>query len=196
MNTPRAIPSGSELDSQRDSKRPLSAPQFPETWTSTALLAPFGDSISPLSNYAQLIVGILECSCSTTESWMRALLFLTQDKKYFDFIFTTATSSQGEQSSWYWIDSAPDGQISNIYGPFATTLRIPTSMFLSEMGARWGNSYPLMCTNSHPTGVSCDHWVLPSPGATDHGSWYSFRKEDSRLFRIFSMDANNPLMIP
>src|SRR6202007_1342665 len=78
-------------------------------------------------------------------------------------------------------DSTPNGPINNIYGPFATTLQVPGPNFFAGR-ALWGNAYPLMCTDANPKGIDCDHWVLlHSPGSLDHGSWYSFRKDNENL---------------
>jgi hypothetical protein len=197
MTAPNPIPSGSDLDARRQSKKPDAPPTLPALWSATVLLSPFGDSVSPLSNYSQLVVGTIECSYTSAESWMRVALLLTKDQRYFEFIFKTATDSEEAQhSTWYWIDSTPQGHVSSIYGPFQTTLQVPVPTFFSDKNAQWGNVYPLMCTDSNPTGIDCDHWILPSPGSTDHGSWYAFRKRTGNPFRVFMMDSTNPLMLP
>jgi hypothetical protein len=194
MSAPNPIPAGSNLESQRQSSLP--GPRLPKTWKATVLLSPFGDSISPLRHYSQLIVGTVECSSAHAESWMHVNLYLTQDQTYFDFVFHNITDSeQLTKSYWYWIDSSPNSDAKNIYGPFQTSLQIPGPDFFSDH-VQWGNTYPLMCTDTKPKGIDCYHWVFPSPGSADHGSWFTFRKDNGSLFRIFMMDATNPLMVP
>jgi hypothetical protein len=77
-----------------------------------------------------------------------------------------------------------------------TTLQVPAPTFFEMAGAQWGNAYPLMCTDKNPKSIECDHWVLPSPGSISHATWCAFRKSTESLFRIFMMDATNPLMVP
>jgi hypothetical protein len=194
MSEPEPIRSGLDLESERQSNRP--GPKLPEKWTATSLLSPFGDSISPLKHCSQLVVGAIECCWGRTESWMRANLYLTQDETYFDFVFLNIRDKNGQltRQRWYWIDSDPKGEVKTIYGPFETTLQIPGPESLDK--AQWGNAYPLMCTDTRPDGIDCYHWVVPSPGSTDHGSWCTFRKDTGNLFRIFMMDSTNPLSVP
>jgi hypothetical protein len=53
-----------------------------------------------------------------------------------------------------------------------------------------------MCSNRNPKGIYCDHWVVPSSGDSDHGSWFAFRRDTGNLFRMFNMDSTNPQMVP
>jgi hypothetical protein len=192
--TPNPIPAGTALAAQQAATYPGAPPTLPTTWTATVLLSPFGDSVSPLSNPSQLIVGTVECSYTSTTSWMRVALYLTQDQRYYEFVFLNLDGGQDQR--WYWIDSTPQGRVNDIYGPFKTTLQVPGPTFFSDTGAQWGNAYPLMCTDTNVQGIACGHWVVPTPGASDHGSWYAFRKDTGNLFRVFMMDATNPLMLP
>ena len=48
----------------------------------------------------------------------------------------------------------------------------------------------------NPKGIECDHWVMKPPSVPTHGIWCAFRKDSGAIFRIFSMDVTNPLMIP
>ena len=115
------------------------------------------NSVSPLSNGSQLVVGNIDASSTPTERWMRARLYLTQDHRYFEFVFMTVRPDDPhEERYWYWINSSPKGPIANIYGPFPTTLRVPGPGFLAE--AVWGNAYPLMCSDMNQQGIDCDHW--------------------------------------
>jgi hypothetical protein len=195
MSTINPIPSGAYVQSQWEANKPTSVPILPESWTATVLLSPFGDSSSCLKNYSQLVVGHIECSWTPTESWLRARLYLTRDLTYFDFVFTNRID-KGESRQWYWIDSTPQGVAKNIYGPVTTTLRIPSPTFFSDRiqpGSQyplmWGNKYPLMCTDTNPTGIDCDHW-------TDQQNWYAFRRGTGHLFRILTMEPKNPLLLP
>jgi hypothetical protein len=195
MTAPNPIPAGSRLDAERASKKPDRAPLLPAAWTATVLLSPFGDSISPLPNGSQFVVGRIECSSAATENWMRAVLYLTQNQRFCEFVFVTADPDGAtEERHWYWIDSSTSGAISNIYGPFPTTLRVPGPSFFAN--ALWGNSYPLMCTDTNKEGIDCNHWLLPLPGPPGHGSWCSFRRNTGQLFRILMVDSTNPLMLP
>jgi hypothetical protein len=82
------------------------------------LLSPFGDSISPLSEPSQLIVGRIESSFAPSESWMRVTLYLTQSERYCEFVFMTGTDrNQQHESKWYWVDATPNGPCKNVYGP-------------------------------------------------------------------------------
>jgi hypothetical protein len=60
MSAANPIPAGPTLSAQRAAKQPAFAPKQPERWTASVLLSPFGDSISPLQNYSQLVVGTIE----------------------------------------------------------------------------------------------------------------------------------------
>ena len=62
--------------------------------------------------------------------------------------------------------------------------------------AIWGNSYPLLCTDTNKEGIACDHWLLPSPGPPGRGIWFTFRRNTGQLFRILMVDSTNPLMLP
>ena len=183
MTYPRPIPDGWSLDRQwKDSKPP---PKLPSTWSATVLLSPFGDSISPLRNFSQIAIGTIEYSYTDDLSGMRVRLYNTQDLLYFDFLFVNSA----EGAAWYWLDSTPNGPVNNVYGPFTTTLQVPAPTFLGDKGGQWGNAYPLM-------GIDSAHFVIPTPGSTDHGSWYAFRRDTGNPFRVFMMDSHNPLMIP
>jgi hypothetical protein len=190
MSVPNPIPAGSDLLQAWSASFPGQPPKFPQTWTATVLLSPFGDLTPPLQNYSQIVVGTIE---TVSASWMRARLYLTQDEKYFDFVFVADSSNPG-LFNWFWIDSTPQGAINNIFGPFSTTLIVPAMSFFS--GALWGNAYPLMCSAANQKGIACRHWVLQTPGDTSHGTWCSFRQDTGNLFRMFLMDSNNPLMVP
>jgi len=190
MAYPNPVPAGSYLNTQWQTSNPGTPPTLPSAWSATLLLSPFGDSISPLPHSAQLVVGTVEYSYTGQFNWMRVSLYNTQDLTYFDFMFIHyAESKKFAEDVWYWLDSTPNGPVNNVYGPFQSTLRVPAPTFLSDNGAQWGNTYPLM-------GIDCNHWVVPTPGPADHGSWYTFRDDTSNLFRIFMMDSTNPLMIP
>jgi hypothetical protein len=189
------IPSGPRVQSERDANKPDSVPELPESWTAAVLLSPFGDANSSLSNYSQLVVGSIEYRWAPTEHWIRTRLYLTQDRIYFDFIFISQFH-KAETCEWYWIDSTPAEDLDTIYGPLPTGLQIPSPTFFSDMAQagnadalRWGNRYPLMCTVSHPEGIDCDHWI---GGRT----WYSFRRDTGKLFRILTMDSSNPQAVP
>jgi hypothetical protein len=195
MIAPNPIPAGSRLDAERAANKPDRAPLLPAAWTATVLLSPFGDSVSPLTSASQLLVGTIECSCAATENWMRVALYLTQDERFCEFVFVTSDPDEaGEDRHWYWIDTGSNGAISNIYGPFSTTLRVPGPFFFQN--ALWGNSYPLMCTDTNTKGIACDHWLLPSPGPPGRGTWCAFRRNTGHLFRILMVDSTNPLMLP
>jgi hypothetical protein len=189
------IPSGPYVQEERDDHRPDSVPDLPETWTASVLLSPFGDANSSLSNYSQLVVGSIEYCWAPTKHWIRTRLYLTQDLTYFDFVFISQFH-RAETCEWYWIDSTPTGDVDNIYGPLPTGLQIPSPAFFSDMtqagnadALRWGNRYPLMCTDTNPEGIDCDHWI-------GGRSWYSFRRDTGKLFRILTMDSSNPQAVP
>jgi len=196
MTVPDPIPAGPDLDADQHKSKPGSLPQLPAAWTATVLLSPFGDSVSPLGeNGSQLVAGIIESSSGEIESWMRVVLYLTQDQRCYEFVFMTVDRADGDEDRyWYWVDAGPDGSIRGTYGPFLTTLRVPDASFFAK--AIWGNSYPLMCTDTNKNGIECDHWLLPSPGPPGRGSWYAFRKHTPQLFRVLMLDSTNPLMLP
>ena len=99
MTTPNPIPAGSKLYADREFKRPAFVPKLPSSWTATVLLSPFGDSISPLSDPSQLIVGRIESSFVPSESWMRVMLYLTQSQRYCEFVFMTGTDRNQQHES-------------------------------------------------------------------------------------------------
>jgi hypothetical protein len=195
MSKVNPIPSGPGVQSEREANKPDSVPDLPESWTAKVLLSPFGDANSSLKNYSQLVVGSIEYCWAATEHWMRTRLYLTQDQTYFDFVFISQFH-KATTCEWYWIDSTPTGVVNNIYGPLPTGLQIPSPTFFSDMAQagnqdalRWGNRYPLMCTDTKPEGIDCDHWI---GGRT----WYSFRRDTGKLFRILTMDSSNPQAVP
>ena len=190
MAYPRSIPDGWFLDRQWKDTKPTVRPPLPSTWSATLLLSPFGDSISPLRNFSQVAIGTIEYSYTDDFSGMRVRLYNTEDLLYFDFLFVKRVKS-ADGAAWYWLDSTPNGPVKKVYGPFTTTLQVPAPTFLADPdnGGQWGNAYPLM-------GIDSAHFVIPTPGSTDHGSWYAFRRDTGNLFRVFMMDSHNPLMIP
>jgi len=159
MSYPRSIPDGWSLDQQWKDSKPTAPPTLPSTWSASFLLSPFGDSISPLANFSQIAIGTIEYSYTDAFSGMRVRLYNTQDLLHFDFLFV----SNADGAAWYWLDSKPNGPVKNVYGPFATTLQVPAPTFFADKNADWGNAYPLM-------GIDCDHFVIPTPDTTDHGS--------------------------
>jgi hypothetical protein len=181
---PNPLPSGPSLVAFRQATMPTTTPSLPSSWTATILLSAWGDSVPPLEHYSQLVVGAVEYNTSGPYQAMRVQLYLTQDMRFFDFYF----EADQEGSRWYWIDSTPGGPIVNIYGPFQTTLRPPPPTFFADNRAQWGIAYPVL-------GSACNHWVVPTPGSSDHGTWFAFL-QDGALFRLFNLDATNPLMIP
>jgi hypothetical protein len=193
MPYPNPIPSGSQLEAQQQKDKPASAPQLPNAWSASVLLTPFGDSTAPLRNSSQLVVARIESATVGAQSWMRVKLYLTQDLTFFDFLFVSVDGpGQSFESDWYWVDSST----STIYGPFETSLLVPGPNFLADNAAAWGNRYPLMCTDTNTNGIDCDHWMVPTPGTSDHGSWYAFRRGTENLFRILTIDSTNPVRIP
>jgi hypothetical protein len=195
MTAPNPIPNGPDLNAARASTQSKRPPDLPAHWSAAVLLSRFGDGVSPLRYSSQLVVGTVECSSGKAESWMRVVLYLTQDQQRFEFIFITAyPGSENEDHSWYWVDSSPQERVRAIYGPFSTTLRVPDASLFSA--ALWGNSYPLMCTDTNQHGIACDHWSLSSPGRAGGGSWYALKKEPRQLLRILMLDSTNPLMLP
>jgi hypothetical protein len=185
MAYPNPVPDGWYFDKQWKDGKPAAVPTLPATWTATVLLSPFGDSISPLPNFSQIAIGTIEYSYTADFAAMRTRLYNTQDLVYFDFLFVSDPNS----AAWYWLDSTPNGPVKKVYGPFKTTLQVLAPTFLADNGAQWGNAYPLMK-------IDCNHFVVPTPGATEHGSWYAFRRDTGNPFRVFMMDSDNPLMIP
>jgi hypothetical protein len=199
---PNPVPGGSLLSTQWQTNRITTPPALGVSkngvtqWVATVLLSPFGDSISPLKNYSQLVVGRVECQIVDSPddgvfSNMRVSLYNTQDLTFFDFIFCHSVdiNTGAVQNQWYWLDSTPNGPVNRVLGPFDTTVQPPAPSFMADNGALWGNVYALM-------GISSDHWVVPTPGSSDHGSWCAFRRDTGQLFRIFMMDSTNPLMLP
>ncbi|HEY1648917.1 MAG TPA: hypothetical protein VGF96_13125 [Terracidiphilus sp.] len=200
MSKLNPIPTGPEMQSYWLSNRPATLPEMPDAWSASVLATPFGDSIAPQESYSQLAVGRVESATVGHESWMRIRLYLTRDLRYLDFLFLSVNDPQDPynfQSEWYWIDSSVSGRVEKIHGPFGTTLQVPAPRFLEDNRAVWGNRYPLMCTDRNPRGIDCDHWVIPTAGTqTDHGSWYSVRRDTGQIFRVFTFDTNNPMMLP
>jgi hypothetical protein len=171
------LPDPTELIAQRQASTPASPPVLPSQWRASVLLTPFGDASPLMKNYSQLVVA--DVYYDYTVPGMLVNLYLTEDLTFFSFLFTDGT--------WTWVDSTPNGPITNFYGPFPTSLTVPPPDFLGQSGSQFGNNYGLM-------GKSCDHWVLPTDST--HGSWYSFRQDTGNLYRIFTFDADNPVRIP
>jgi len=194
MSVINPIPSGDDLKSQWEANEQTTAPVLPTSWTATVLLSPFGDLSSALTNASQLVVGTIEYSWAPAVSWMRARLYLTQDQTFFDFVFLSQDGTGGN-CQWYWIDSTPQGLVNAIHGPLTSGLRIPAPTFFTDMQGSnqsplvWGNRYPLMCTDTNPYGIDCDHW-------TEGRGWYAFRRDTGNLFRILQMQSSNPQLLP
>jgi hypothetical protein len=196
MDKLNPIPSGPQLQNEWRANKPKMPPELPTTWSASVLLTPFGDAVAPRRNSSQLAVARIESASSSTHSWMRVKLYLTQELLVFDFLFVCVDGpDQDFESNWYWIDSFANSG-ARIFGPFRTTLRVPGPKFLLENNVVWGNRYPLMCTDTNRTGIDCNHWLVPTPGPTNHGTWYAFRRDTGNLFRIATFDSNNPMMIP
>src|SRR5262249_33981637 len=97
------IPVGPDVQAEWEANMKVAGsmtPTLPMSWTATVLLTPFGDPISPLRNWQQLVVGTIESSWTESESWLRARLYLTQDLRYFDFVFTAQKQDGLDQYQW------------------------------------------------------------------------------------------------
>jgi hypothetical protein len=174
----KPLPDPSELTAERDRLNPSAPPTLPDQWRAQFLLTPFGDMQPPMANYDQLVVADVTYSYSSGP-WMRVGLYLTEDLRYFDFLFAPG--------KWYWLTSTPGGSVTGYYGPFETPLTVPAPDFIGAMKGRYGNTWPIM-------GTPCDGWVVPTDD--EHGSWYSFGTDSGNLSRIFTFDTGNPVKIP
>lgn len=178
------LPTPGQLAAGRQASCPAKAPVLPTQWRAQVLLTPFGDMNPPMANYSQLVVADVTYDY-TNYRFMRVSLYLTQDLKYYDFLFL-------DGRGWYWLVSEPGGPITDYFGPFATPLQVPPPDFLTKLGGHFGNRWPIM-------GLACDGWVVPTSNGgqePDHGSWYSFRGDRDELYRIFTFDSDNPCRIP
>jgi hypothetical protein len=161
-------------------------PILPPSWTAAGLLLAFGDANPPLANYDQLVVANIAYDSTGGEPAMRVSLYLLEDLRYFDFLFTSG--------QWYWLVSEPGQAPTGYYGPFPTSLRAPSPDFLAQNAATYGNSWFIADT---PT----DGWVVPTliPPGSDippHGTWFSMNSESGALWRVLNLDNYNPLNIP
>jgi hypothetical protein len=161
-------------------------PILPPSWTAAGLLLAFGDANPPLANYDQLVVANIAYDSTGGQPAMRVSLYLLEDLRYFDFLFTSG--------QWYWLVSEPGQAPTCYYGPFPTSLRAPSPDFLAQNAATYGNSWFIADT---PT----DGWVVPTliPPGSDippHGTWFSMNSESGALWRVLNLDNYNPLNIP
>ena len=124
-----------------------SAPVLPPSWTAAGLFFPFGDAEPPLSDYDQLVVASIAYDSTGAQPAMRVSLYLLEYLQFYDFLFTNG--------QWYWLQSLPGQAPTGYYGPFPTSLQIPTTDFLGQKGANYSNSWAI-------AGTPTDGWVIPT----------------------------------
>ena len=161
-------------------------PALPQSWTAAGLLLAFGDANPPLFNYDQGVVANIVYDSTGAQPAMRVSLYLVEDLQYYDFLFTNG--------QWYWLTSLPGQAPTGYYGPFPTSLQVPSPDFLAQNGATYGNSWPI-------AGTPTDGWVIPTalPAGSDippHGTWYSMNSETGAPWRVLNLDNDNPVNVP
>jgi hypothetical protein len=139
-----------------------------------------------MPNYDQVVVANIAYDWS--QQMMRVSLYLLEEMTYFDFLF------DGADGTWYWLVSSPGQTPTGYYGPWPIAGGLPFSLpapnFLAE--AKFANSWSIC---DFPT----ETWVIPTalkPKVPPHGTWYSFKKGTTALWRVLNLDTDNPVQIP
>ena len=174
-----------ELEAERRSRQPPEPPSLPHHWRASLLLSPFGDGKPPMRNPSQLCVADISYRHAHRVRVLRCRLHLLQDLKYFDWLFVSGPFG----TRWYWLVSKPGCPVTGWHGPFDTPVEVPEPDFLVRRQARFGNAWPI-------SGIMTDGWVVRMDSPPTHGSWFSFRRDNSRLMRLLNIDCGNPLRIP
>src|ERR1700722_15843738 len=100
---------------------------LPANWTAAVLPSPFGDATPPMADYDQFVVAHIDYSYSGDTQAMQVGFYLLENLTYYRFVFLN-TASGGE---WYWLTALPGGPNTNSFGPFATSLVVPSPAFLT-----------------------------------------------------------------
>ena len=144
-----------------------SAPVLPPSWTAAGTFFPFGDAEPPLSDYDQLVVASIAYDFTGAQPAMRVSLYLLEYLQFYDFLFTNG--------QWYRLQSLPGQAPTGYYGPFPTSLQIPTTDFLGQKGRQLQQFMGNRRNPDRRLGHSND----PPPGVEDpaarHVVLYQFR---------------------
>jgi len=185
------VPSPQEINNGLFSNPPTQLPVFPEAWTATALLTPFGGlpTSAPLTTSDELVIATISAYNMSGGRVLRIRLYLLESLLYYDFWFQTYPPTG--QTIWSWLisdpsDPDPRPKIINSFGPFPTTTQVPNPTFLGDKDFSFVGTWNVV---NQP----CDGF---SATAGQAGTWLSFLNQTSTPSRIMNVDDTNDFKIP
>lgn len=184
------VPSPAEITTNLFSNpSPNPPPVFPEQWTATALLTPFGglNASSPLSSSDELVVARISYNAATSS--LRTQLYLLESLLYYDLAFV----SSGAETVWYWLvtdPASPFPEPSEVFGPYPTSTQVLAPTFLGDAGFSYVGTWNVV---NQP----CDGYSAGgTTKGTTAGTWFSFFSQTNELSRIMNVDNTNDFKIP
>lgn len=186
------VPSPTEIQNGLFSNPPLQRPVFPEAWTATALLTPFGGltASAPLTTSDELVIATISYYARISGGpALRIRLFLLESLLYYDFYFQTNPTTG--QTKWYWVvsdpsDPNPNPPVIQSFGGFQTPTQVPKQTFLGDKNFSYVGTWNVV---NQP----CDGF---SATAGQAGTWFSFLAQTSTPSRIMNVDDTNDFAIP
>jgi hypothetical protein len=188
------VPSPQEINNGLFANPPTQLPVFPQDWTATALLTPFGGlpTSAPLTTSDELVIATISYyRVSGGGRVLRTRLYLLESLLYYDFFFQTNTVTG--QTTWSWLisdpsDPDPNPKIINSFGPFPTTAQMPKPTFLGDKQFSFVGTWNVV---NQP----CDGFSATA-GQGQAGTWFSFLAQTSTPSRIMNVDDTNDFKIP
>jgi hypothetical protein len=178
------VPSPSAIHEQLFTSPMPPVPSLPYQWTASFLLTPFGGPTGPVNPSDQLVVANISYQFGHGQS-LRARLYLLESQLYYDFYFET----QGPSVVWYWLVSDPStGIVTNSFGPFATTAKMPEMGILTTNGFSYIGSWNVV-------GSRCDQFSASPSGPNGTGTFYTFDAGTMNLRRVMNVSPNNDYAI-
>jgi hypothetical protein len=192
---PDTLPGENEIRERYRLDDAAAPPAFPPVWRTPFILNPFGDSSPPLGqSYNQLVVADLTYAADWQGgAGMLVDLYLVENLICASFFFRNTPAGT---TQWWWLcRDRPGGPVRNSYGPFPTSLRVPSQAFLQPGGydARWGGLWKAALRQGN-------HYVVPTPrDGQEFGSWFmidSASGSTSIPLRVANIGADNALGLP
>lgn len=188
------IPSPTEIQNGLFANNPPSRlPDFPQNWTATALLTPFGGlpTSAPLTTSDELVVATISYQTTGGGPALRTRLYLLESLLYYDFYFLTNPAGQ---TNWFWLVSDPSDPdpfppVNNSLGPFPTTTQVPKPTFLRDKDFSFVGTWNVV---NQP----CDGFSATAGQSGQAGTWFSFLNQTSTPSRLMNVDAANDFKIP
>jgi hypothetical protein len=187
------VPSPQEIHNGLFANPPTRLPVFPQDWTATALLTPFGGlpTSAPLTTSDELVIATISSYRVNGGRILRTRLYLLESLLYYDFFFQFSTWTG--RTTWYWeisnpSDPNPNPRSSKSFGPFETPTQVPKPTFLADTNFSYVGTWNVV-------NQACDGFSATAPSG-QAGTWFSFLAQTSTPSRIMNVDDTNDFNIP